>query len=57
MLSAKPEKVNMKLKEFNLKSVRITGGPLKHAMELNKEYLLKLEPDRLLSRFREYAGL
>lgn len=57
MLSTNQVNVNMKLKEFDLKSVRITGGPLKHAMELNKEYLLKLEPDRLLSRFREYAGL
>jgi DUF1680 family protein len=26
-------------------------------MDLNKEYLLQLEPDRLLGRFREYAGL
>ncbi|MEH7095734.1 beta-L-arabinofuranosidase domain-containing protein [Neobacillus vireti] len=47
----------MKVKAFNLNRVRITGGPLKHAMELNKTYLLELEPDRLLSRFREYAGL
>lgn len=47
----------MKVKEFDLNRVRIIGGPLKKAMELNKEYLLQLEPDRLLSRFREYAGL
>lgn len=47
----------MKTKVFSLDRVRITGGPLKHAMELNKDYLLELEPDRLLSRFREYAGL
>lgn len=47
----------MKVKPFGLERVRITGGPLKHAMELNKEYLLQLEPDKLLSRFREYAGL
>lgn len=57
MLFTNQVNVNMKLKEFDLNSVRITGGPLKHAMDLNKEYLLKLEPDRLLSRFREYAGL
>jgi uncharacterized protein len=47
----------MKLKAFELNHVRVTAGPLKHAMDLNKEYLLQLEPDRLLSRFREYAGL
>lgn len=57
MLSTNEVNVDMKLKEFDLNRVRITGGPLKRAMELNKEYLLKLEPDRLLSRFREYAGL
>lgn len=48
---------HMKVKPFGLERVRITGGPLKHAVELNKEYLLQLEPDKLLSRFREYAGL
>ncbi|PWW31437.1 hypothetical protein DFO73_102436 [Cytobacillus oceanisediminis] len=47
----------MKVKGFDLNRVRITGGPFKKAMELNKEYLLQLEPDRLLSRYREYAGL
>jgi uncharacterized protein len=47
----------MKVKGFDLSRVRITGGPLKHAMELNKKYLLQLKPDRLLARFREYAGL
>jgi uncharacterized protein len=47
----------MKLKAFELNRVRVNDGPLKQAMDLNKEYLLQLEPDRLLSRFREYAGL
>lgn len=47
----------MELEAFKLNRVKVTGGPLKAAMELNKEYLLQLEPDRLLSRFREYAGL
>jgi hypothetical protein len=31
-----------------LSAVRITGGPLKRAQDLNAEYLLKLEPDRML---------
>ncbi|MDQ0050182.1 DUF1680 family protein [Paenibacillus polymyxa] len=47
----------MKAKAFDLHKVRIDSGPLLHAMELNTAYLLSLEPDRLLSRFREYAGL
>ena len=47
----------MKAKAFGLREVRIESGPFKHAMDLNTAYLLKLEPDRLLSRFREYAGL
>lgn len=50
-------KVGTKAKPFDLKEVAVLGGPFKHAMDLNKEYLLQLEPDRLLARFREYAGL
>lgn len=49
--------VEMKAKPFSLHDVKILGGPFKHAMELNRSYLLRLEPDRLLARFREYAGL
>jgi hypothetical protein len=33
------------------------GGPLKHAQDLNAEYLLKLEPDRMLAYYRKRAGL
>ncbi|MGG1672580.1 beta-L-arabinofuranosidase domain-containing protein [Paenibacillus sp. NRS-1783] len=47
----------MKAKAFDLHNVSIDSGPLYHAMELNAAYLLSLEPDRLLSRFRAYAGL
>ncbi|HEY5911917.1 MAG TPA: beta-L-arabinofuranosidase domain-containing protein [Verrucomicrobiae bacterium] len=38
-------------------AVRLTGGPLKHAQDLDREYLLKLEPDRMLAYFRVRAGL
>jgi DUF1680 family protein len=37
--------------------VRITGGPLKRAQDLDGEYLLKLEPDRMLAYYRKRAGL
>ncbi|MCM3781768.1 glycoside hydrolase family 127 protein [Neobacillus mesonae] len=47
----------MKANAFDLQHVRVEAGPLKHAMDLNTAYLLKLDADRLLSRFREYAGL
>ncbi|MBK6844022.1 MAG: glycoside hydrolase family 127 protein [Gemmatimonadetes bacterium] len=37
--------------------VRLTGGPLKHAQDLTREYLLALDPDRMLAYYRERAGL
>lgn len=40
-----------------LSDVRLTGGPLKHAQDLDAAYLLKLEPDRMLAYYRETAGL
>ncbi|HEX6966833.1 MAG TPA: beta-L-arabinofuranosidase domain-containing protein [Gemmatimonadaceae bacterium] len=40
-----------------LERVRLTGGPLKHAQELDIKYLLELEPDRMLAYYRERAGL
>src|SRR4029079_10062809 len=40
-----------------LTAVRLTGGPLKHARDLDRAYLLKLEPDRMLAFYRERAGL
>jgi uncharacterized protein len=40
-----------------LSAVRLTGGPLKRAQDLNAEYLLKLEPDRMLAYYRKQAGL
>jgi uncharacterized protein len=39
-----------------LSSVRVTGGPLKRAQDLNAEYLLKLEPDRMMAYYRKRAG-
>jgi hypothetical protein len=35
-----------------LSAVRLTGGPLKRAQDLDAEYLLKLEPDRMLAYYR-----
>jgi len=40
-----------------LRAVRLTGGPLKHAQDLDAKYLLSLEPDRMLAFYRKLAGL
>ena len=40
-----------------LTAVRLTGGPLKKAQELDAAYLLSLNPDRMLAFYRERAGL
>ena len=42
---------------FDLADVRLLDGPFKKAMLLDAKYLLRLEPDRLLSWFRKEAGL
>ena len=40
-----------------LDAVRLTGGPLLRAQELDAKYLLDLEPDRMLAHLRTRAGL
>lgn len=40
-----------------LKSVRLLGGPLKNAQDLDTQTLLGLEPDRMLAYYRREAGL
>src|SRR5438045_8598043 len=40
-----------------LSAVRLTGGPLKRAQDLDIDYLLKLEPDRMMAGYRIRAGL
>lgn len=47
----------MRARPIPLNAIRITGGPLKHAEDLNGKYLLELEPDRMLAFYREQAGL
>ena len=42
---------------FALSDVKLLNGPFQNATELNIQYLLKYEPDRLLARFRMEAGL
>jgi uncharacterized protein len=42
---------------FPLQDVHLLDGPLKHSQDIAAAYLLSLEPDRLLARFRQEAGL
>lgn len=49
--------VALKAEPFNLGNVRLLDGPFRHAMELDRTYLLSLQPDRLLHDFRRHAGL
>jgi len=58
-LNAQSNKYVVKIvaRPLPLSAVRITGGPLKRAQDLDAEYLLKLEPDRMLAYYRKRAGL
>jgi uncharacterized protein len=49
--------VKFKAEPFPLRDVRLLEGPFRHAMELDRAYILSLDPDRLLHNFRLNAGL
>jgi DUF1680 family protein len=55
-LKAQPV-IPLQAKAFRLEDVRLLEGPFKHAMELDRQYLLLLDVDRLLHNFRINAGL
>ena len=42
---------------FPLTDVRLLDGPFRRAMQLDAEYILSLDQDRLLLNFRANAGL
>ena len=44
-------------RKLPLDRVRLTGGPLKHAQDLDGAYLLSLDPDRMMAYYRVRAGL
>ena len=49
--------IRMALEPFQLNQIRLLPSPFKHAQTLDAEWLLSLEPDRLLHRFHKNAGL
>lgn len=50
-------KVPLQVQAFDLRDVRVLEGPFLHAQELDRDYLLALDVDRLLHTFRLNAGL
>ncbi len=51
------QKQKAPLTYFPLDDVQLLDSPFKNAQEVNKEYLLTLNPDRLLAPYRKEAGL
>ena len=49
VLMAVAPKAPRTVEPFPLDSVQVTGGPFRHAQDLDAKYLLSLEPDRLLA--------
>jgi DUF1680 family protein len=49
--------VAAKARPLPLEAVRLTGGPLKVAQDLDGRYLLSLSPDRMMAFLRKAAGL
>jgi len=54
---AVPSSIELMAEPFRLEQVRLLSGPFAHAQNLDRDYLLSLDPDRLLHTFRLNAGL
>jgi len=52
-----PPHSRIKAQPFPLSEVRLKAGPFKQQNEVCADYLLKVEPDRLLHSFRKHANL
>ena len=52
-----PPETHLRARPIPLDKVRLTGGPLQHAQEITATYLLSLDPDRMLSFYRQRAAL
>src|SRR5271166_4018306 len=51
------DKITLQARPFPLSAVRLLDGPFKHAQDLDRQYLLSLDVDRLLHTFRLNASL
>jgi DUF1680 family protein len=54
---ADPTAARLRVQPFDLSRVRLRPGPFLDAMEVNRRFLLGLDPDRLLHTFRLTSGL
>lgn len=52
-----PDKITKKVTAFPLSQVRLLDSPFKKAQEKDAAYLLSVDADRLLAKFRTNAGL
>jgi len=52
-----PDKIPARAYAFDMQDVRLLDGPFLRAQKLDQQYLLELDPDRLLHNFRLNAGL
>jgi DUF1680 family protein len=57
LLVALPGLASTSISYFPLQQVKLTTGPFADAQQLNVQYLLALEPDRLLAPYLREAGL
>ena len=61
LIGASPQRITNAVPDvarpLPLSAVRLTGGPLKRAQDLDAAYLLELQPDRMLAYYRQRAGL
>lgn len=55
--AAAVQRVPFAARPFPLKSIKLRAGPFRDATEVNRRYLMSLDPDRLLHSFRITAGL
>ena len=46
-----------RVESFPISSVRLTASPFKHAEDMDIQYLLAINPDRLLAPYLKEAGL
>ena len=49
--------IPQKVESFPISNVRLTKSPFKHAEEMDIQYLLGINPDRLLAPYLKEAGL
>jgi hypothetical protein len=55
--SGDPELAQFRCSPFTLRDITLLNGPFRDTTRLNVKSLLQYEPERLLAKFRQEAGL